>query len=71
MPMMRAEQLILDAYRLADRDIPDSDLDDEQPISLNVRMTLGDVRRIRSNVAMRERGRVGVEADLAARANQE
>lgn len=71
MSAMMAEQLILNAYRLADRDIPDSDLDDEQPISLNVRMTLGDVRRIRRNVAMRERGMVGVEVDLAARANQE
>lgn len=67
--MLPAEKLILDAYKAADRDIPDSDLDDEQPISLFVRMTLGDLRAIRRNVAMRERGAAGVAADLKARAD--
>lgn len=30
--------------------IPDSDLDDEQPISLNILLTLGDVRRARRSL---------------------
>lgn len=32
--------------------IPDSDLDDAQPISLNIRLTLGDVRRARRQFAI-------------------
>lgn len=38
---------VLAAYDASDRHIPDSDLDDEQPITLMVRTTLGEVRRIR------------------------
>ena len=38
---------VLAAYGAQDREIPDSDLDNEQPITLSVRTTLGEVRRIR------------------------
>lgn len=65
--MLPPEKLILDAYKAAERDIPDSDLDDEQPISLLVRMTLGELREIRRAVAARDRGATGVAADLKAR----
>lgn len=50
------ERQTLAAYEAADRHIPDSDLDDEQPITLSVRTTLGEVRRIRRCQADRERG---------------
>ncbi len=35
------------AYRQQRDAIPDSDLDDEQPIYLSVTLTLGDVRKMR------------------------
>lgn len=38
---------VLAAFEAQRDPIPDSDLDDEQPISLNVRLTLGDVRKMR------------------------
>ena len=40
-------RLVVASYNSTDRHIPDSDLDDEQPLTLDVRMTLGDVRRVR------------------------
>lgn len=40
-------RLVLASYDSTDRHIPDSDLDDEQPLTLDVRLTLGDVRRLR------------------------
>ena len=61
------ERQTLAAYEAADRRIPDSDLDDEQPITLQVMTTLGEVRRIRRSQAMRERGGRAVERDLLAR----
>lgn len=65
------ERQTLAAYEAADRNIPDSDLDDEQPITLSVRTTLGEVRRIRRVQAERERGARGVERDLLARSDYE
>ena len=44
---MTIEEIILNAYDKADRAIGDSDLDDEQPLSLNIRLTLGDIRSLR------------------------
>ena len=61
-----AEQ-VLAAYDATDRHIGDSDLDDEQPISLHVRTTLGDIRLFRSALAMRARGEKLVAAELKAR----
>lgn len=43
-------QKVLAAYGSQRDKINDSDLDDEQPISLTIRMTLGDVKRIRMAV---------------------
>ena len=43
-------QKVLAAYGTQRDKINDSDLDDEQPISLTIRMTLGDVKRIRRAV---------------------
>ena len=60
------ERQTLAAYEAADRHIPDSDLGDEQPLTLSVRTTLGEVRRIYRCQAMRERGARGVERDLLA-----
>lgn len=61
-----AEQ-VLAAYASTDRHIGDSDLDDEQPVSLNVRTTLGDIRFFRRVMAMRKRGAERVAAELKAR----
>lgn len=52
---------VLAAYDATDRHIGDSDLDDEQPVSLHVRTTLGDIRFFRRVLAMQKRG-----AELAA-----
>lgn len=43
-PVCKAVLAAFDAQRAPQND---ADLDDEQPISLNVRLTLGDVRRMR------------------------
>lgn len=40
-------RLVMASYNATDRHIPDSDLDDEQPLTLDVRLTLGDIRSIR------------------------
>jgi len=64
---MKLAQQVLTAYDASVRHIPDSDLDDEQPISLNVRTTLGDIRRIRSFLATLARGEKLIAADLKAR----
>ncbi len=61
LPIPAIERQALAAFDASDRHIPDSDLDDEQPITLHVRTTLGEVRRIRRTHAMIERG-----AELAA-----
>lgn len=45
-------QRVLAAYGSQRDDINDSDLDDEQPLSLNVSLTLGDIRRIRMMVIL-------------------
>lgn len=65
--MLTLEKQLLAAYDASDRNIPDSDLDDEQPISITIRTTLGDVRSARRRIAMVERGAKLVEADLKAR----
>lgn len=44
LPIVRAVQAAFDEQR---RPQEDADLDDEQPISLTVRLTLGDVRKMR------------------------
>jgi hypothetical protein len=49
-------QKVMAAYNAADRHIPDSDLDDEQPLTLDVHLTLGDIRRTRRALAEIERG---------------
>lgn len=54
---------VIAAYEAADRHIPDSDLDDEQPISLSVRTTLGEIRRIRRLGATIARGTRAQERD--------
>lgn len=38
---------VLRAYREQREDLPDSDLDNEQPVSLNIRTTLGHLRTLR------------------------
>lgn len=63
-----AARKLLVAYDASDRDIPDSDLDDEQPLSLYVRLTLGDIRALRRALAMIDRGGELVAADLKRRA---
>lgn len=45
-------QRVLAAYGSQRDSINDSDLDDEQPLSLQVRLTLGDIRRIRMMVRL-------------------
>ncbi len=45
-------QRVLAAYGSQRDDINDSDLDDEQPLSLNVCLTLGDIRKMRMMVRM-------------------
>ena len=51
----RLAGLVLDAYRAQRDDLPDSDLDDEQPLSLTVRVTLGDIRKARNWAATTRR----------------
>ena len=66
LPIPEIEKQVLAAYAAEDRDIPDSDLDNEQPICLMVRTTLGEVRRIRRHHAMIEDGaRRAAEEDRA------
>jgi hypothetical protein len=62
---------VIAAYEAGDRDIPDSDLDDEQPITLLVRTTLGEVRRIRRLGLMLDRGARASEREDIARREQE
>lgn len=64
------ERQALAAYEASDRKIPDSDLDNEQPITLHVRTTLGEIRRIRMAELTRSRGARGVERDLLGRNEQ-
>lgn len=71
LPVPAIEQQTLAAYDASDRHIPDSDLDDEQPITLTVRTTLGEVRRIRRTHAMIARGAELVAADERARITYE
>jgi hypothetical protein len=61
------ERQTLAAYEAIERNIPDSDLDDAQPLTLLVKTTLGEVRRIYRANTERERGARGVERDLLAR----
>lgn len=49
-PAMNVLQKVLTAYKDQRDPVNDSDLDNEQPISLSVRMTLGDFRKMRSAV---------------------
>lgn len=68
LPVPVIEHQTLAAYDASDRHIPDSDLDDEQPITLEIRTTLGEVRRIRRTHAMIEHGaRLAVEREVAIR----
>lgn len=68
LPVPAIEKQALAAYDASDRHIPDSDLDDEQPITLEVRTTLGEVRRIRRTHAMIAHGsRLAAERDEAIR----
>lgn len=46
-PAVTVIQKVLAAYGSQRDDINDSDLDNEQPISLNVRLTLGEIRNAR------------------------
>jgi hypothetical protein len=71
LPVPAIEQQALAAYDASDRHIPDSDLDDEQPITLTVRTTLGEVRRIRRTHAMIARGAELVAEDERARITYE
>lgn len=59
--MTAIERQALAAYKAMDRDIPDSDLDDEQPLAILVRTTLGEIRRIQrlGFVAARKDGQGG------------
>lgn len=58
--MTDIERQTLAAYAAVDRHIPDSDLDDEQPLQLLVRTTLGEIRRIkRLSFAARKDGQGG------------
>ena len=45
--MQKLAELVVAAYDATDRHIPDSDLDNEQPLTVDVRLTLGDIRRAR------------------------
>lgn len=45
--MSPIDRAALIAYADAKREIPDSDLDNEQPITLIIRTTLGEIRRLR------------------------
>ena len=66
LPIPAIERQALAAYDASDRHIPDSDLDDEQPITLMVSTTLGEVRRIRRTHAMIAEGaRLCAEDDRA------
>lgn len=68
LPIPAIEKQVLAAYDASDRHIPDSDLDDEQPITLEVRTTLGEVRRMRRTHAMIAQGaRLRAERDEAER----
>lgn len=67
LPVPAIELQALAAYDASDRHIPDSDLDDEQPITLLVSTTLGEVRRIRRMHAMIARGAELVAEDERAR----
>lgn len=44
--MSPTDRAALIAYADAKREIPDSDLDNEQPITLTIRTTLGEIRRL-------------------------
>ena len=66
LPVPAIELQALAAYDAEGRDIPDSDLDDEQPICLMVSTTRGEVRRIRRTHAMIARGKeLAAETDRA------
>lgn len=65
--MQKLAEQVLASYNASDRHIPDSDLDNEQPITLHVRTTLGDIRSARSLLAMIARGAEASKADAAAR----
>lgn len=67
LPIPDIEKQLLAAYKAENRDIPDSDLDNEQPIALTVRTTLGEVRRIQRHHAMIEHGARLRAADERAR----
>lgn len=71
LPVPAIEVQTLAAYDASDRHIPDSDLDDEQPITLLVSTTLGEVRRIRRTHAMIARGAELAAEDERARASYE
>jgi hypothetical protein len=64
--MSPIERQALAAYDAEDRHIPDSDLDNEQPITLHVRTTLGEIRRIRRYAADLEAGARAVAKREAA-----
>jgi hypothetical protein len=49
-PAINVLQKVLAAYGNQRDQINDSDLDDAQPISLSVHMTLGDLRKVRQSV---------------------
>ena len=49
-PTVAVLQKVLAAYGSQRDPINDSDLDNEQPISLQVYLTLGEVRRVRQSV---------------------
>lgn len=53
-PLTEIEIAVLTAYREADRHISDSDLDDEQPLGLTIRTTLGVIRKLRRSDVLRE-----------------
>lgn len=57
------ERQVLAAYKAMNRDIPDSDLDDEQPLTISVRTTLGEIRRIQRLSFSGVMGGIHVEGD--------
>lgn len=65
--MLKLAEQVIAAYDATDNHIGDSDLDDEQPISILVRATLGDLRRARREHCAIKRGEKLVAADLKAR----
>lgn len=72
LPIPAIERQALAAYDASDRHIPDSDLDDEQPITLLVSTMLGEVRRMRRTHAMIARGaEIAAEEDLARMAYED